>query len=121
LFLELVRSVGEKEPELARAALDGLAKYERAERTAPRSERRVSVEAGPARLHDFGGKGPPVVLVPSLINPPHVLDLDEETSFASAVAGMGRRALLLDWGAARDRADLDIGGHVERLLVPLIE
>ena len=61
------------------------------------------------------------MLVPSLINPPHVLDLDEETSLASTVAGMGRRALLLDWGAARDRANLDIGGHVERLLVPLIE
>ena len=79
------------------------------------------MEAGPARLHDFGGKGSPVVLVSSLINPPHVLDLDEETSLASTVAGMGRRALLLDWGAARDRANLDIGGHVERLLVPLIE
>ena len=121
LFLELVRSVGEKEPELARAALDGLARYERAERPAARGERKVVVEAGPARLHDFGGEGPPAVLVPSLINPPHVLDLDEETSFASAAAGMGRRALLLDWGAARDRANLDIGGHVERLLVPLIE
>ena len=117
----MVRSVGEKEPELARAALDGLARYERAGRPAARGERKVAFEAGPARLHDFGGEGPPTVLVPSLINPPHVLDLDEETSFASAVAGMGRRTLLLDWGAARDRANLDIGGHVERLLVPLIE
>ncbi len=38
------------------------------------------------------------MLVPSLINPPHVLDLDPEVSLASAVANMGRRALLLDWG-----------------------
>ena len=29
-------------------------------------------------------------------------------------------ACLLDWGAARDRADLDVGGHVEKLLVPLL-
>jgi len=81
----------------------------------------VLARVGPACLYDFGGDGPPVVLIPSLINPPHVLDLDDEVSLARAAAGMGRRSLLLDWGPARDRADLDIGGHVERLLAPLIE
>ena len=117
----MVRSVGEKEPDLARAALEGLAKYERAERPEPRATRPIVTEVGPARLYDFGGDGPPALLVPSLINPPHVLDLDEEVSLASAVARMDRRALLLDWGAARERSDLDIGAHVEQLLVPMIE
>lgn len=121
LFLELVRSVGEKDPQLARAALDGLAKYERAERPPRRGRRHAVGQVGPAMLYDLGGTGPPVVLVPSLINPPHVLDLDEEVSLASAVGRMGRQALLLDWGAASERADLDVGGHVERLLVPVIE
>ena len=121
MFLGLVRSVGEKEPELARAALEGLATYERAERRDLRGRRDVLAEAGPARLYDFGGNGPPAVLVPSLINPPHVLDLDDEVSLAKAVTLMGRRSLLLDWGPARERADLDIGGHIERLLLPLIE
>ena len=32
---------------------------------------------------------------------------------------MGRRALLLDWGEARFRP-YDVGGHVERLLLPLL-
>jgi polyhydroxyalkanoate synthase len=81
----------------------------------------VAAQVGGALLYDFGGDGSPAVLVPSLINPPRVLDLDDEVSLASAVAKMGRRALLLDWGPARERADLDIGGHVERLLVPLLE
>ena len=117
----MVRSVGEKDPELARAALDGLAKYERAERPPPRAPGDPTVQVGPAGLYDLGGQGAPAVLVPSLINPPHVLDLDEEVSLAAAVAGMGRRALLLDWGPARERSDLDIGGHVERLLVPLLK
>jgi polyhydroxyalkanoate synthase len=71
-------------------------------------------------LRDHGGEGPPAVLVPSLINPPHVLDLDEDVSLASAVASMGRRALLLDWGAASERSQLDVAGHVEELLVPLV-
>jgi polyhydroxyalkanoate synthase len=60
------------------------------------------------------------VLVPSLINPPDVLDLDETVSLAGAIAGMGRHALLLDWGPARERAGLDLGGHVTELLAPLL-
>lgn len=71
-------------------------------------------------LRDCGGDGAPAVLVPSLINPPHVLDLDEDVSLAAAVAGLGRRALLLDWGNARQREALDLGGHVTELLVPLL-
>jgi polyhydroxyalkanoate synthase len=60
------------------------------------------------------------VLVPSLINPPRILDLDEQTSLIAAVARMGRRALLLDWGEANQRAELDVAGHVEHLLLPLL-
>jgi polyhydroxyalkanoate synthase len=33
---------------------------------------------------------------------------------------MGRQVLLLDWGEARERADLDVSGHVEQLLLPLL-
>ena len=71
-------------------------------------------------MRDHGGCGPPAVLVPSLINPPDVLYLDEEVSLASEVAKMGRRSLLLDWGQARDRAGFNVGEHVEHLLVPLL-
>jgi polyhydroxyalkanoate synthase len=60
------------------------------------------------------------VLVPSLINPPDVLDLDEAVSLADAVAKMERQALLVDWGAARERAKLDLGAHVTGLLLPLL-
>jgi polyhydroxyalkanoate synthase len=116
----MVRLVGERDPETARAALDGLAKYARAQRDGKREPKPIAARAGPAVLRDHGGTGPPAVLVPSLINPPDVLDLDEDVSLASAVSRMGRRSLLLDWGAARDRADFDIGKHVERLLVPLL-
>ena len=105
---------------MARAALDGLTKYAKAERPPRRAPGDIVARIGPARLHDFGGTGSAAVLVPSLINPPDVLDLDEEVSLARAVARMGRRTLLLDWGPARERADLDIGAHVERLLVPLL-
>ena len=71
-------------------------------------------------MRDHGGAGPPAVLIPSLINPPRILDLDEQVSVAHAVASMGRRSLLLDWGEAAERSELDVAGHVENLLLPLL-
>jgi polyhydroxyalkanoate synthase len=73
-----------------------------------------------ATLRDHGGDGAPAVLVPSLINPPRILDLDEEVSLASAIGRMGRRTLLLDWGSADERSQLSVTGHVEELLLPLL-
>ena len=110
----------ERDPELARAALDGLRAYEQAERPPPLPEYPLAFCTGPASLRDHGGEGPVAILVPSLINPPHILDLDPEVSLAGAIVGMGRRVLLLDWGAADERANLSVAGHVEHLLLPLL-
>jgi polyhydroxyalkanoate synthase len=120
LFLELVRMVSEQEPGLAAKALEGLKRYEAAPRGDARPHRPVFARAGPATLRDCGGNGSPAVLVPSLINPPNVLDLDEAVSLADAVAAMGRHALLLDWGSARERAALDLRGHITELMLPLL-
>jgi polyhydroxyalkanoate synthase len=120
LFLELVRMVSEREPELATKALEGLAKYEDAPRLKTRKPKPIAAQQESAVLRDHGGTGPPIVLVPSLINPPSILDLDHEVSLADAVVRMGRRVLLLDWGKAQDREDLSVAAHVERVLVPLI-
>jgi polyhydroxyalkanoate synthase len=120
LFLDLVRQVAERDPEVARAALDGLAAYERAERGPQPPPKPEVARVRSASLRDHGGEGAAAILIPSLINPPRILDLDAEVSLAAAVARMGRRALLLDWGDARDRAALSVGEHVEHLLLPLL-
>jgi len=73
-----------------------------------------------ACLRDHGGRGPPALLIPSLINPPRILDLDPDVSLANAIARMGRRVLLLDWGAADERRELDVAAHIEGLLQPLL-
>jgi polyhydroxyalkanoate synthase len=120
LFLELVREVSARDPKLAAEALAGLRAYEQAprrERPAPKPE--IARVRG-ATLRDHGGEGPPAVLVPSLINPPRILDLDAEVSLTGAIARMGRRALLLDWGQADERAELSVAGHVGELLLPLL-
>jgi polyhydroxyalkanoate synthase subunit PhaC len=116
----LVRRVSETDRELAHDALVGLRAYEKAERR-PRPPRKPEVaRVDGACLRDHGGEGAPAILIPSLINPPRILDLDEEVSLAAAVARMGRRALLLDWGKAKQRAELDVAGHIKHLLLPLL-
>jgi polyhydroxyalkanoate synthase subunit PhaC len=120
LFLELVRELSQRDPELARAALAGLRAYEQAprrERPPPKPE---VARVGGAALRDHGGSGPPAVLVPSLINPPRILDLDEQVSLTAAISQMGRRALLLDWGKADERSSLSVSHHVEMILLPLL-
>ena len=116
----MVREAGEHDPELARAALAGLRAYEQAERVPRPEPKAVVASVGQTCIRDHGGDGPPVLLIPSLINPPRVLDLDPEVSLTAAVASMGRRALLLDWGPADPRPSLDVAGHVSQLLVPLL-
>jgi polyhydroxyalkanoate synthase len=121
LFLELVREVSLSDPETARASLAGLRAYADAPREPAPPQRPEAARVRGATLRGHGGDGALAVLVPSLINPPRILDLDPQVSLARAIAGMGRRVLLLDWGAASERAELDIAGHVERLLLPLLE
>ena len=120
LFLDMVRDAAVRDPELARRALEGMRLYGLAARPV-REPLPVAYAEGRARLLQCGTAGPPVVLVPSLINPSVVLDLDEKRSLVRFIATRGYRALLLDWGSpTSDEADLDIAGHVERYLLPLI-
>ena len=60
------------------------------------------------------------MLVPSLINPPRILDLDSEVSLTAAIAHFEHRVLLVDWGPANARSELDVAGHIEQLLLPLL-
>lgn len=118
----MLRSETAKSPERQRAALAGLAAYQAAPRPGARPERPVVDQEGRVLLRGYGGSGRPVIVIPSLINPPHVLDLAPGNSLMEWLAAAGVRPMLVDWGepAAEERT-LSIGGHVERLLLPLIE
>jgi polyhydroxyalkanoate synthase len=78
-------------------------------------------EEGPARLLDYGGSGPTLLFVPSLVNRATVLDLMAGHSMTRWLAGNGLRVLLLDWGwpgAAEHGFSLTdwIAGRLERAL-----
>jgi len=120
LFLELVRQESARDPALARKALAGLDRYADAARIPRDPPPPIVASLGGACLRDHGGEGRPLLLVPSLINPPHILDLDRDTSLAAALIGHAH-VLLLDWGKASQRATLSVAGHIESILVPLIE
>lgn len=73
------------------------------------------------RLLDFGGDGPPVLAIPSLVNRAYVLDLADDASMMRYLARHGLRPLLIDWGEpgeAERKFDLSdyIAGRLVRAL-----
>jgi polyhydroxyalkanoate synthase len=127
LFLALLWSVTAQDPILRKRAFAGLRRFQEATRTPENEPRQVVVSHDRARLltHERYGKaertGPPVVLVPSLINPPDVMDLTPRRSLLRHLLREGHDAYLLDWGepSAADR-DSDLAHHVESLLLPAL-
>lgn len=63
-----------------------------------------------------------VVLVPSLVNSHVILDLSDTLSLAAHLDRAGFDPWLVNWGMPRpEDAELDLAGHVEQRLVPLIQ
>lgn len=105
-------------------ALAGLRRYQDAERAPLPPPAPAIAEAVGATLRDYGGGGgndPAVLFVPSLINPPRILDLAPGRSLLRWLAGRGHRVLLLDWGWPDEkRQTLTVAGHVEEIVLPLL-
>lgn len=121
LFIDMLRQQTADDPTRRTTALTGLARYQAFERTPRPAPRPEVARAGRACLRDHGGSGTPVVFVPSLINPPFVLDLAPGNSLIAWLVACGRRVLLVDWGTptAEDRGQ-DITAHIVDLLLPML-
>ncbi|NWK96477.1 alpha/beta hydrolase [Sphingobium lactosutens] len=123
LFLNILWRETEGDPELRRRAFLGLRKYQAAIRPPPAPEGRCVASAGPARLLHHGAENArfPVVFIPSLINPPQVLNLSESRSLLRHMAAAGHDAYLVDWGApTAEDAKLGLDGHVTERLLPML-
>ncbi len=120
LFLDMVRRIAADDPDLAARAMAGLRRYAAAPRNA--DDRTITtVSLGPLTARSAGSAGPIVVLVPSLINPASIMDLDTDRSLLQWLGAQGFRALLLDWGTPTP-ADVnrDLAAHVTERLLPAL-
>lgn len=104
-----------------RALLAGVAGYRRHPWQREAADPPAIWAEGGSRLLDFGGEGPAVLFVPSLVNRAYVLDLTPEGSLMRWLPGQGFRTLLLDWGwpgeAERHFTLTDyVAGRLERAL-----
>lgn len=78
-------------------------------------------QIGSVRLLDYGGDGASAVFVPSLVNPPSVLDLALDNSLLRWLSRQGVRPLLVDWGTpGADERTLSIDSYVDARLRPLL-
>ena len=104
------------------ALIAGIAAYRRHPYQRAVTEPAAIWTEGGSRLLDYGGGGPPVLFVPSLVNRAYVLDLAADNSMLRFLAQGGVRPLLLDWGwpdeAARGFTLTDyVAGRLERAIV----
>jgi polyhydroxyalkanoate synthase len=123
LFLSILWRETEDDPELRQAAFRGLRRYQTTVRPDPTPPAEIFAAAGAAKLLRYGGVAhrAPIVFVPSLINPPKVLDLSERRSMLRHMSAAGHDVYLVDWGhPAADDAMLGLDGHVMERLLPML-
>lgn len=118
----MLRSETSADPDRMARALRGLRAYQEAERVTPPLAMPVIAEAHGAHMRDYGGDGTPVLFIPSLINPPNILDLSTERSLLRWLASRNHRILLLDWGTdSLRRRDMSVAAQVEEIIVPMLQ
>lgn len=116
IFLATLQAACAGDPARLAAALAGLARYQQAPRPAPPPKRPEVARIGEVSLR--GTLGPrPVVIVPSLINPAHVLDLPGRSLMAH-LESAGLNPLIIDWGDSPE--PLGLSSLVSERLCPLV-
>lgn len=123
LFLSLAARLAGDDLARMTAILEGLKRYQQAARPQPMPAMQQADRKGGVRLMRVGGPdaGPALVVVPSLINAPVVLDLAPDRSLVRFLAGAGFRTYMVDWGVmGRPERRLGLAGLVSTRLVPLL-
>ena len=73
-------------------------------------------DEGTTKVVHAAGEGPPVILIPSLINRAYILDLGTENSLTRALANSGLDVYLVDWDAPGEaEQDFTIDDYIDRL------
>lgn len=81
-----------------KALIAGIASYRQARYTRPLQDPPTIWAEEETRLLDYGGTGPSVLFVPSLVNRAYILDLMQDASMLRWLSAQGLHPFLLDWG-----------------------
>lgn len=106
----------------ARKALKGLEQYQAHpfRRFAP--EPPTLWRSGAVRVLDFGGSGPSVLAIPSMINRATIMDLSPRLSPLRWLASRGFRVFLLDWGEpGSQEGGFGLGAYISQRLAPALD
>ncbi len=115
-------AVQRKAKERKEAFIAGVNTYISRPYSRPESQSIISKKIGCVTLHDYGGDGAPILLVPSLVNPYYILDLMPGRSFAMFLKEQGYRPFLLDWGTPGEtETAYGLSVYVEQRLEPILE
>lgn len=123
LFLSLAARIAGGDRERLAAILEGLRRYQGAPRAQAMPALLEAGRRGGVRLMRVGGPdaGAALVVVPSLINAPAVLDLAPGRSLVRFLAAQGFRTYMVDWGRmGRSERRLGLAGLVSARLLPLL-
>lgn len=82
----------------------------------------VRWRTGSTLLRDYGGDGPVILIVPSLVNRCDVLDLGCGRSFTEALMRDGHRPLLVDWSApGEEERGFGLSDYITERLEPALD
>ena len=109
--------------------LSGLEKWQTHPYLREVSEPPVIWSTGSSRLLDFGScdgalnpNGPPVLIVPSLINRAYILDLNKDYSLVRFLATRGLRPLLMEWGTPTgEEQNFNLNSYITQRLMPILQ
>lgn len=127
LFLQILSQYTGDNPQLQQKVLRGLRRYQNAPRKTLAVQADIVDSKGEAKLlapkfttRPDNSKAE-VIFVPSPINSPDILDLDEGHSLVSWLADLGIDSLIVNWGKVdQERAGEDAGQYAMKYLVPFI-
>ena len=105
------------------AWMDGLSRYTSTPHTArPVLSGKPIWQQGAVTLYNYGGKGEPLLVIPSLINRSYVLDMEPRRSLMRFLSRHAGKAHLLDWGNPEEEPiNLDIAQYITQRLEPAID
>ena len=82
----------------------------------------VAWRSGAVRLLDFGGDGPPVLTIPSMVNGSEIMDLTPNQSPLRWLARQGFRVFQIDWGLpGTAERRFGLGDYLDQRLTPAMD